>query len=159
MTWLELNSIESKRPLTNILSGLTLAGKRVYISNAREYYTNVHPLLYSLHKYARKYFISVATNRENENIEVNIISSEPNILDEVLNSILLKKAQAEEGKELSHDEVNELVNTKKYMLLDFYFKLALRNHLYNIDYRPKIIGRRTAWSPKSNDVLYFSMLA
>jgi len=79
MTWLELNSIESKKPLTNILSGLTLVGKRVYIANAREYYTNVHPLLYSLHKYARKYFISAVTNRENEKIEANITASEPNL--------------------------------------------------------------------------------
>jgi len=155
MVWLELNTIESKRSLSNILSGLTLVGKRVYIANAREYYTNVHPLLYSLHKYARKYFISVATNRENENIVVNIISSEPNILDKAINNILLKKAHVEKEKELSYNEINELVNTKKYILLDFYFKLALRNYLYSINYQPKIVGSRTAWSSGSNDILYF----
>ena len=38
-------------------------------------------------------------------------------------------------EELKSDEINRLITMKKYALLDFYFKLSLRNYLHKMNYR------------------------
>ncbi len=153
MVWLELNSVESYEPLSNILTHLSLTGKRICLSNIKSYYAYIHPLLYGLHKYAEKYFVSVVVDRHHNDVELNIISSGNKPIDKAIDMFLAKQIQPD-IEELKSDEINKLITTKKYALLDFYFKLSLRNYLHKMNYQPKIMGKRTLWSKRNDDTLY-----
>ena len=154
MVWLELNSVESREPLSNIFRRLSLEGKRVHISNAKSYYANVHPILFGLHKYAENYFIGVVVSRKQDSIVLDIISSSSEPIDKAIDMLLAKQIQLGEVKELQSQEVDKIVASKTYSLLDFYFKLRLRNYLYLMNYQPKVTGRRTLWAKEGDNVLY-----
>ena len=154
MNWLELNSVESREPLSNILARLSFTGKRIYLSNAKSYYANIHPLLYGLYRYAGEYFISIVVDKHRSDIELNIISSSKEPIDKAIDMLLAKQIQPNREEELKSNETNKLITTKKYALLDFYFKLSLRNYLHKMNYQPKIMGRRTLWSKEGDDTLY-----
>ena len=154
MTWLELNSVESREPLSNIFNRLPLVGKRIYLSNVKFYYANIHPLLYGLYRYAGKYFISIVVDKHRNDVELNIISSDNEPISKAVDMLLAKQIQPDKEEELQSNEINKLITTKKYALLDFYFKLSLRNYLHKMNYQPKIMGRRTLWSKESDDTLY-----
>ena len=90
MVWLELNSVESCKPLSNILTHLSLVCKRIYFSNVKSYYTDIHPLLYGLHRYTEKYFVSIVVNRRPNDVLVNILSSDSELIDKIIDELSSK---------------------------------------------------------------------
>ncbi len=153
--WLELNAVETTKPLSSLLNKLPLTGKRILLSTTKSYYSNIHPLLYSLSRYADKYFISVAIERITDNLyKLYIVSSNNQVVEKALEIFSKNQIEPDETKELTDNEIHELVNARKYSLLDFYLKLSLRNYLYRRNYKPRTIGRKNLWFRENSNVLY-----
>ncbi len=153
--WLELNAVETAKPLSSLLNKLPLTGKRILLSTTKSYYSNIHPLLYSLSRYADKYFISVAIERITDNLyKLYIVSSNNQVVEKALEIFSKNQIEPDETKELTDNEIRELVNARKYSLLDFYLKLSLRNYLYRRNYKPRTIGRKNLWFRENSDILY-----
>ncbi len=154
MNWLELNSVESRSSLSYILSSSSLAGKRVYLPRTKSYYSNIHPLFYSLSGYAGKHFISISVDRHHSDIEVNIISSDTGLIDRAIDILQAKQIQPDGEEELKSEEISKLITTRGYSLLDFYLKLSLRNYLHKTGYQPETYGNRILWSKRGDNTLY-----
>lgn len=156
--WYELNVIESKTPLTPILKNLkpsgTLTAKRLYFSNAKFYYNHVHKLLYKLHHFLDKYFVSIDVSRKTRGVHVILLSTNPEPIDNMLNMLSSKQLQPDKVEKLDRQTIIKLVDERRYSLLDYYLKLALRKYLFKKGYTPKKIGGKTLWSRMNSNVLY-----
>ena len=156
MSWHELNSVESLRFLSNILTQkeVSLEAKSIRLSGIKSYYASIHPRLYGLHKYADRYFIGLLIKRLGDDVVLYIVSSNGEPIDRAIDVLRAGQVQIREVKELQPKEIDELVKAEKYALLDSYFKLALRNYLHRAGFELRITGRRTLWSKTNDDTLY-----
>jgi len=155
LPWLELNAVETTRPLSSLLNKLSLTGKHILLSTTKPYYSSIHPLFYGLSQYADKYFISVTTERVTDKFyKIYIVSSNSQVVEKALEILLKNKIKLDEVKDLTSDEIRELVDTKRYSLLDTYLKLSLRNYLYSRQYKPRTIGKKNLWFREGGNVLY-----
>jgi len=152
--WLELNSVESLKPLSDVFTHLSFEAKRIHLLDVKSYYTSIHPRLYGLHKYTDKYFIGLLVKRLCDDIDLYIVSSSRELIDKAIDMLRAEQVQISEVKELQPKEIDELIEAEKYALLDFYFKLVLRGYLYRAGFKPRIAGRRALWSKANDDILY-----
>ena len=154
MNWLELNSVESLKPLSDILTKVSLKAKSIRLSGIKSYYTSIRPRLYGLHKYVDIYFIGLLVKRLSDDVVLYIFSSNGEPIERAIDMLRAGQVRISEVRELQPKEIDELVKAEKYALLDSYFKLALRNYLYRAGFKPTITGRRTLWSKANDNALY-----
>lgn len=155
LPWLELNAVETTRPLSSLLNKLSLTGKHILLSTTKPYYSSIHPLFYGLSQYADKYFISVTTEKVTDNFyRIYVVSSNSQVVKKALKILLKNKIELGEVKDLTSDEIRELVDMRRYSILDTYLKLSLRNYLYSRGYKPKTMGGKNLWSRESDNILY-----
>ncbi len=72
----------------------------------------------------------------------------------MLKELSSRQLQPDKVEELDKHTIIKLVNERKYFLLDYYLKLALRKYLLKKGYTPKKIGGKTLWSRTSSNILY-----
>jgi hypothetical protein len=132
-----LNVLRSNKPLSNILEHLKnkpLAGVTLQFHNIDEdvYYKDKHRRIYGvLQRHATSTsFTGFTERRVNKDMELNVISTDGSIINDIKNSTKDFKVEA---KLLTQEKISELLSNKnsKYKLLESYARLALNNFCKN----------------------------